>query len=256
MAPSRNQIIVGAGAVLLGAVIFAGILTAGGPGGHYHYSAQRNITGSAEGDLTNYQIGFGQHWENLNNSTGTNTDHVTFTNEHSLPDWNDIRINMTINGTDVLIPIDFYLDVDNQTATSIGLFYKMPLIAQNGSCGRVIYYGYASATSASNGSATFYFWEPMDSITSWTGNSTWQKNEPAGSSVTISGGKAIINMTNTGNSACSMSTRFNMTGDATGSLNRAIFTRASMVYGARNTSGAGHAKPLHFRRFHIQPTDL
>lgn len=164
--------------IFLGLMVLC--LLAGPAGAAYAYVQSFNINSTA--DLTDYQMKIV-----LSNATGTSVSSTIYTGGLTQSDWRDVQFNWLNNGV-LGAECPYWLDVKNQTANSITAYVKVPYIYANDTAGLRMYYGDASATAKSNGTATFVL---FDDFSGSSLNSTWVSSG-TGTAVVGGGGITVI----------------------------------------------------------------
>lgn len=117
--------------------------------GGWSYRKLHTISGSSSGDLTDYQVRF-----KLWNTTGTDSGENVYLGANVTPDFRDIRFTTTDN-----TPHSYWIE---ETGPTYAIFWvKIPAIPTTGSQ-VYLYYGNPSASSLSDGDATFLFFDDFN----------------------------------------------------------------------------------------------
>jgi len=114
-------------------------------------------------DLFNYQMRIKAFYAN-----GSDSDENVYLNGHSRADFGDLRFTWLNSSTGSEIPCPYWIEelAPNTTAT---LWVKVPEISGKGLTTIYIYYGKSDATTASNGDATFEFFDDFSgTLSKWT----------------------------------------------------------------------------------------
>ncbi len=129
----------------------------------YNYRKAFYVNGSADGVLTNYQLKI-----TVNNSSGVSTGSTVYLNGSSLAWPNDFRFT---NSSDT--NLDFW--IESNTSTEATVWVEFNSIASGATTQSLfyIYYGNAGASTVSNGSNTFPFFDHFDGdLGKWQGSTS------------------------------------------------------------------------------------
>ena len=140
----------------------------------WSYRKLHTISGSASGDLTDYQVRF-----KVYNTTGTDIGENVYLGSNVKPDFSDIRFTTPDN-----TPIPYWIQ---ETGSNYALVWvKVPSIPTTGTK-MYLYYGNPFASSLCDGAATFLF---FDHFAGTAVNTTrWTKS----GDVTVAGSVATLN---------------------------------------------------------------
>jgi hypothetical protein len=137
----------------------------------YGYRRSITINGSADGAQTNYQLKL-----TVNNSSGVSSGSTVYLNGSSLNFPNDIRFTNS-SKTSLL---DYWVETNTSVVATVWVEFDSIVTGATNQSTFYIYYGNASAASASNASTTFIIWNDGTSVTGWTdkdisgkGSITW-----------------------------------------------------------------------------------
>jgi len=144
----------------------------------WSYRKIHAIGGSPDGDLTNYQMRF-VVWR----TTGTDSGENVYVGTNVREDYGDLRFT-TVAGAQ----IPYWIESVNATAAVV--WTKVPSIPRAGTQ-VFVYYGNPSASSASNGKATFEVFDDFESGVLDT--SLWQNT--GGYGISTASGKGVIQKT-------------------------------------------------------------
>ncbi len=138
------------------------------------YRKSKTISGSSAGTQTNYQLML-----TVYKGTGTDTVTTIYCNNHLKNDFSDLRFTSS-DGSTVL---DYW--IESYTSGSVAtVWIEIPSIPASPSTATIyIYYDNSLATSLSNGTNTFDFYDHFEGSSL---NSNWVQSDPGGS-VSVSG---------------------------------------------------------------------
>ncbi len=160
----------------------AGTIYAGGDG--WLYRKAHNIIGSPEGNQAYYQMKIIAHY-----GSGTDNGENVYLNNHSQPDFDDIRFTWYNSSSGSDIECDYWLeekhDQDNAT-----FWVEIPEINNITDNTIHIYYGNPSASSASNITATWLEYYDPNEDTVGNEPTGWTISEAANTDVSISNAQA------------------------------------------------------------------
>ena len=212
----------------------------------WSYRKSCTIRGSSAGAVTNYQIKIVVHY-----GSGTDSGQNVYLNGKCRSDFGDVRFTDS-DGTTLL---SYW--IEELVSSNYAIFWvKVPSIPAYPSTKTIyIYYGKSSATSISNGDATFSLFENFDDLpngsdpSGWTDyNSKWEVENGVYRSSVYSGAASDWNK-------CAVSTGFRVTNhavhlkvkrNAEGTIpNFYIFVRSSGLDGDLSNSVSGYAITLH-----------
>ena len=150
----------------------------------WSYRKLHTISGSASGDLTNYQVRF-----KVYNTTGTDLGENVYLGSNVKPDFSDIRFTTTDN-----TPIPYWIQ---ETGSNYAIVWvKVPSIPTTGTK-MYLYYGNPYASSLSDGAATFLFFD--HSVGTAVNTTRWTKS----GDVTVAGSVATLNAADEKSDVCS-----------------------------------------------------
>lgn len=155
----------------------------------FAYEKEHTITGSADGDLTNYCVNI-----TFYNTTGSDSGLNCYLGSHIQQSlFQDLRI-YDATGT-IAFPI--WAETASYTANSVRVWVNITdTIPQGGSYTLKIYYGNAAAASVSDGNATFPFFDDFTGASvNTTGKNGWVHWSSIGGTSAVSNG--MFNMTQT-----------------------------------------------------------
>lgn len=142
------------------------------------YRVEHNITGSSAGDVTNYQIKIV-----IVNGSGTSSGEVYYTTNIMQPDFDDVRFTWYNYSSQTEVPCDYWVEEVN-TGVNATFWVEVPEIPQSGTATIYVYYGNSTATTASNATNTFVWFDDFEGtspLENYDQTGTWQITDVGGS---------------------------------------------------------------------------
>ena len=119
----------------------------------YQYRKSHDISGSAVGTQTNYQMKFVVH-----RTTGTDSGVDVYVDQKCKADYSDIRFATAATDS---VPLDYWIDPSYDSFNAV-IWVEVPSIPSAGTTQIYMYYGNSGASSVSNGDATFLLFDNFD----------------------------------------------------------------------------------------------
>lgn len=119
----------------------------------YNYRKPVHIDGSSAGDLTDYTLLFYVH-----RTSGTDDGQNVYIEDKCEPDYRDVRFTLADD-----TELDYW--IAGYDSSSAGIWIEIPSITTADGADLYMYYGNSGATSASDGDATFLFFDGFDGAT-------------------------------------------------------------------------------------------
>jgi len=119
----------------------------------WSYRKQKTISGTTAGAQTNYQMKL-----TIYNTSGTDTPGVVYLNGSARSDFGDLRFTKS----DGVTLLDYWIESYTSGVSAVVWVEVDSIPASPGTVDIYLYYGNPSATSASNGAATFAFFDDFN----------------------------------------------------------------------------------------------
>jgi len=119
----------------------------------FAYRRQHNITGSAVGSITNYQMSV-----TIKNGTGTASGGVMYTENVAQPDFDDVRFTWYNYTSGQEQEVDFWVETIN-TGVDATFWIEIPEITNVADNIIYVYYGNSIVSTISDGETTFLFFD-------------------------------------------------------------------------------------------------